>query len=56
MCIRDRLFIEYSSEITPLEVELKHWVDCVNTRSQPVTGIESAKSVARVIDATKQLL
>ena len=50
------LFIEYSSEITPLEVELKHWVDCVNTRSQPATGIESAKSVARVIDATKQLL
>ena len=50
------LFIEYSSEITPLEVELKHWVDCVNTRSQPATGIESSKSVARVIDATKQLL
>ena len=50
------LFIEYSSEITPLEAELKHWVDCVTTRSQPATGIESAKSVARVIDATKQLL
>jgi predicted dehydrogenase len=50
------LFIEYSSEITPLEAELKHWVDCVTTRSQPTTGIESAKSVARVIDATKQLL
>lgn len=50
------LFVEYSSEITPLEAELKHWVDCVNTRSQPATGIESAKSVARVIDATKQLL
>ena len=50
------LFIEYSSETTPLEAELKHWVDCVTTRSQPATGIESAKSVARVIDATKQLL
>ena len=50
------LFIEYSAEITPLEAELKHWVDCITTRSQPSTGIESAKSVARVIDATKQLL
>ena len=47
--------IKYSAEITPLEAELKHWVDCVNTRIQPATGLESAKSVARVIDATKQL-
>ena len=53
---QEPLYIEYSAEITPLEAELKHWVDCVNTRIQPATGLKSAKSVARVIDATKQLL
>lgn len=47
---------EYSHENTPLEAELAHWVDCVRTRTQPSTGLESAKSVARVIDQVKQLL
>lgn len=48
--------IEYVNELTPLEVELKHWVDCVRTRRRPTTGLESAKAVARVIDQVKQLL
>ena len=47
---------DYSHEHTPLEAELAHWVDCVRTRTQPSTGLESAMSVARVIDQVKQLL
>lgn len=48
--------IEYKHDVTPLEAELKHWVDCVNLRQQPTTGLEAAKSVALVIDRVKQLL
>jgi predicted dehydrogenase len=48
--------IEYSHKLTPLESELKHWVDCVQSRQEPITGLESAKAVARIIDRVKELL
>jgi predicted dehydrogenase len=48
--------IAYNYELTPLETELKHWVDCVQCRQLPTTGLESAKAVAQVIDQVKQLL
>ena len=40
----------YRWNMTPLEFELKHWVDCVNTRTKPATDVISAYHVARVID------
>ena len=48
--------IEYKYELTPLEAELKHWVDSVQIRQEPATGLDSAKAVALVIDRVKQLL
>jgi predicted dehydrogenase len=48
--------ITYSYDITPLEAELKHWVDCVNNRQEPKTGLEDAKAVANVIDRIKKLI
>lgn len=48
--------IEYSHQLTPLEAELDHWVNCVRTRQQPITGLEAAKAVALVIDHVKELL
>jgi predicted dehydrogenase len=50
------LFIEYTADVTPLEAELKHWVECVANRQQPKTGLADAMSVAVVIDQVKQLL
>ena len=47
---------EYDHTLTPLECELKHWVDCVKTRQQPSTGVHQALAVARVIDQVHQLL
>lgn len=63
-CIQDRRavadtnprVIEYAHNLTPLEAELKHWVDCVKTRQEPATGLEAAKAVALVIDRVKELL
>ena len=40
----------YTDVLSPLEHELQHWVSCVQSRSQPVTGIDQAMAVARVID------
>lgn len=48
--------IAYSHNITPLESELKHWVDCVTNRECPITGLDDAKSVALIIDQVKKLL
>jgi hypothetical protein len=48
--------IIYTHELTPLEAELKHWVDCVRIRQHPTTGLEAAKAVALVIDRVKELL
>ena len=45
-----------NASVTPLEAELEHWVNCVNTRQEPTTGLESAKAVALVIDRVKELL
>jgi predicted dehydrogenase len=41
--------VEYRSELTPLEHEIKHWVDCLSQRQQPSTGIDQALAVAQVI-------
>jgi predicted dehydrogenase len=40
----------YHWDLTPLEFELKHWVDCVSHRTQPLTDVNSAYHVARIID------
>lgn len=48
--------INYTHQLSPLEAELQHWVDCVRTRQQPATGLESAQEVALVIDQIKQLI
>jgi len=50
------LVIEYTADVTPLQAELKHWVECVDNRQQPRTGLADAMSVAVVIDQVKQLL
>ena len=52
----DPVTIVYTHNLSPLEAELKHWVDCVVTKQRPSTGLESAKQVAQVIDKVKQLL
>ena len=44
---------EYDYEYSPLEYELKHWVDCVVNRTTPSTGIRNALEVANVIDSLK---
>lgn len=48
--------LEYTHELSPLESELKHWVDCLRTRTEPSTGLQAAKDVAQVIDNVKALL
>lgn len=48
--------IKYNHKLSPLEAELKHWVDCLQTRTEPVTGLASAKMVAKTIDCVKNLI
>lgn len=48
--------IAYTHDLTPLEAELQHWVNCVATRQQPTTGLKQAHQVAQVIDSVKRLL
>jgi UDP-2-acetamido-3-amino-2,3-dideoxy-glucuronate N-acetyltransferase len=44
------IIIEYDSELTPLDVEVKHWVDCIQSRLQPITNVSQALQIALVID------
>jgi predicted dehydrogenase len=46
---------EYNYEYSPLEYELKHWVDCIRERRVPSTGIANALAVANVIDSLKEI-
>lgn len=47
---------EYNYELTPLQTELQHWINCVQTRSEPATGIKAAAQVANVVDLVKVLI
>jgi predicted dehydrogenase len=42
--------INYGYELTPLEYELKNWIDCVKDRTQPLTSKHQALTIALVID------
>jgi len=46
----------YDYELSPLEYELKHFINCVENRTQPSTNINSALAVADTIDQVKNLL
>lgn len=48
--------LQYNYSLSPLEAELEHWIQCINTRTQPSTGLQSAKDVAQVIDQVKRLI
>lgn len=50
------VIINYHSDQSPLEHELRHWVECVQKRQQPKTGIQSALQVAEVIDQVQKLI
>jgi predicted dehydrogenase len=43
----------YTPDLTksPLQLELEHFIDCVNTRSTPKSDVENAIAVAKVVDA-----
>jgi len=47
--------VPYRSDLSPLDHEVQHWVDCVRHRRQPTTGFEQAVQVAQVIDQTRAL-
>lgn len=42
--------VGYESHLSPLEHEVKHWVDCVKQRTPPRTGISQALAVAKIIE------
>ena len=46
----------YLSGITPLEAELKHWIDCIRTRQTPSSDIQQAAQVANIVQQVKDLL
>jgi predicted dehydrogenase len=43
----------YTPDLTasPLQLELEHFIDCVNTRSTPKSDVNNAIAVAKVVDA-----
>jgi len=41
---------------SPLQRELAHFVDCVNTRQQPQTDVNNAFAVATILDAVQERL
>jgi predicted dehydrogenase len=46
----------YLDGITPLEAELKHWIDCIRTRQTPSSDIGQAAQVAKIVQQAKDLL
>ena len=46
----------YDYDKSPLEYELEHFLNCVKTRTQASTGVDSALAVADVVERVKSLL
>ena len=42
--------------VTPLELEMDHFVACVVTRQRPKTDVKNALAVAKILDAVKEQL
>jgi predicted dehydrogenase len=42
--------------VTPLEAEVNHFIECVQSRQQPWTGCDNAIAVADILDAVTQCL
>ena len=53
---RDTEIYQYNSELSPLEHEIKHWLECLRDRSQPKTNIAQALKIARAIDKANALI
>jgi len=45
--------LKYNFEYSPLEYELKHYIDCIDKRSTPLANITQAKQIANVMDQVK---
>lgn len=41
--------VAYTHDLSPLEHEVRHWVECLRTRRQPSTSFDEALAVAQVI-------
>ena len=54
VAVSPNVFI-YSYDKSPLEYELEHFVNCVKTRTQPSTDVNSALAVADVVERVKSL-
>ena len=46
----------YDYDKSPLEYELEHFINCVKSRKQPTTNVNSALAVADTVDQVKNLL
>ena len=55
IAVSPNVFI-YDYDKSPLEYELEHFLNCVKTRTQASTGINSALAVAGTVDQVKNLL
>lgn len=42
--------VTYQHQLSPLEHEVHHWVECLQSRKQPSTGFDQALAVAQVIE------
>jgi predicted dehydrogenase len=42
--------------VTPLELELNHFVECVISKQQPKTDVKNALAVAKILDAVQEQL
>lgn len=57
-CVQDLNpeIIEYRSELSPLEHQIRHWLDCVRDRTLPRTGVQQARDAAEVAEQILRLL
>ena len=53
--VNEDLDIRYESQLSPLQQELQHFLDCVTYRDTPKTGLESALRINQLIESAMTL-
>jgi predicted dehydrogenase len=49
-------YVPYVRQEEPLKIECQHFLDCINTKAEPLTGYRQARDVVRILEASSQSL
>jgi hypothetical protein len=45
-------YVPYVRQEEPLKIECQHFIDCIKTKTEPISGAKAARNVVRILEAS----